>query len=86
MTTRVNETINFAYGYDSNGNITSQMFDHRTSDPVQTYTYDTLDRLTGLFLRLRSGGLVNQAQVYHPEQQGGQEGIAGGHPQAVGMA
>lgn len=38
--------VNFAYGYDSDGNITSQMFDHRTSDPVQAYTYDILDRLT----------------------------------------
>jgi len=40
-----NDIVNFSYGYDSNGNITSQMFDHRAADPSNNYTYDDLDRL-----------------------------------------
>ena len=41
-----NPFTHFAYGYDSDSNITSQQYLHKTSSPSNTYGYDTLDRLT----------------------------------------
>jgi YD repeat-containing protein len=40
------DIVSYSYTYDNNGNILTQVFDHRTSDPVNNYTYDDLDRLT----------------------------------------
>ncbi|MCK5174239.1 MAG: hypothetical protein KAR47_12675 [Planctomycetes bacterium] len=39
------EKVNFAYSYDNNGNIVSKIFNHRTSDPANIYSYDDLDRV-----------------------------------------
>lgn len=40
------EIADFTYIYDDNGNIITQTFAHRPSDPYNLHAYDNLDRLT----------------------------------------
>ena len=46
ITQNGSESINYTYSYDDNGNIISKIFEHRTSDPANIYSYDSLDRVT----------------------------------------
>ena len=39
------EAVNFTYSYDDNSNINSKIFEHRTADPANLYSYDGLDRV-----------------------------------------
>ena len=71
-----NDIADYLYSFDDNGNIVNQVFAHRGFEPVNSYEYDTLDRLIQAKYLIGSGA-PQSGLVSHWKLDEGSGSIAG---------
>ncbi|MBN2063413.1 MAG: hypothetical protein JW745_01335 [Sedimentisphaerales bacterium] len=66
------QVTQFGYDFDSDNNITSQTFAHKTAAPANSYGYDGLDRLTGV----EYFGNASDTEVFNYDKLGNRQNVA----------